>query len=306
MSAHSAAMSGGPTIFRPGHDPGHERPEPIYRSIQLEADPLHPAGPAPGASLLSRVNRRRGAILTTLVSVAAIASFGGVVYWAHQSDVQAGGKGLEPIVIKADDRPTKVKPDNAGGMQVQNQGIEAYNRVAPGAVPSQPEKLLPPPPTPKPPTVAQLVTPPAPVAGTPGPTASPAGSLPQTVAPGPKPDSAKAEIAKPAEPPQVKDTGPSIGTLIDGLSGAAGGWRVQLAAVPNEEQAKSTWARLQQANGDVLGPLRMQAARIDRGEKSGWYRVQAGPLDERQAQKVCGTLKDRRVDCIPIQPARGG
>ena len=38
-----------------------------------------------------RVNRRRGQILTVMVSVAAVASFGSVVWWAHNQDVKAGG-----------------------------------------------------------------------------------------------------------------------------------------------------------------------------------------------------------------------
>ena len=59
----------------------------------------------------------------------------------------------------------------------------------------------------------------------------------------------------------------------------------------NEDVAKSTWARLQSAHGDVLANLRMQAVRVDLGDKGVWYRVQAGPLDEKQAQNVCGTLK---------------
>jgi len=32
--------------------------------------------------------------------------------------------------------------------------------------------------------------------------------------------------------------------------------------------------------------------------------VQAGPLDEKQAQTVCGTLKSRRTDCVVVPPAK--
>ena len=88
------------------------------------------------------------------------------------------------------------------------------------------------------------------------------------------------------------------------MSGPVGGWRVQVASVKNEDVAKSTWARLQAAHGDVLANLRMQAVRVDLGDKGVWYRVQAGPLDEKQAQSVCSTLKTRKTDCVLVPPAR--
>ena len=92
--------------------------------------------------------------------------------------------------------------------------------------------------------------------------------------------------------------------LIEGMSGPAGGWRVQIASVKTEDIAKSTWARLQAAHGDVLANLRMQPTKVDLGDKGVWYRVQAGPLDEKQAQSVCGTLKTRKTDCVAVPPAK--
>jgi len=100
------------------------------------------------------------------------------------------------------------------------------------------------------------------------------------------------------------ETGPSIASLIENMSGPTGGWRIQIASVKTEDIAKSTWARLQAAHGDVLANLRMQPTRVDLGEKGVWYRVQAGPLDEKQAQSVCSSLRSRRTDCVVIPPAR--
>ena len=88
------------------------------------------------------------------------------------------------------------------------------------------------------------------------------------------------------------------------MSGPTGGWRIQIASVKSEDVAKSTWAKVQTANGDVLTSLRMQPIRVDLGDKGVWYRVQAGPLDEKQAQSVCGTLKSRKSDCVVVPPAR--
>ena len=107
-----------------------------------------------------------------------------------------------------------------------------------------------------------------------------------------------------ADKPAATETGPSIASLIDNMSGPAGGWRVQVASVKNEDVAKSTWARLQSAHGDVMANLRMQAVRVDLGDKGVWYRVQGGPLDEKQAQNVCSMLKTRKADCVLVPPSR--
>jgi cell division septation protein DedD len=112
-----------------------------------------------------------------------------------------------------------------------------------------------------------------------------------------------ADAPKPATPAPA-ESGPTIASLIENVSGPVGGWRIQVASVKNEDVAKSTWARLQSAHGDVMANLRMQAVRVDLGDKGVWYRVQGGPLDEKQAQSVCSTLKSRRADCVLVPPAR--
>ena len=135
----------GPKIYRPNESVA-VRLEPSPRPVAHEPDSIHPP---PRDSLLARVNRRRGQILTVMVSIAAIASFGSVVWWAHNQDVRAGGKGLEPLVVQAPTTPARTKPENSGGLVPPNQDKEVYNRISPGAVPAQPEKLLPGPTTPK-------------------------------------------------------------------------------------------------------------------------------------------------------------
>jgi hypothetical protein len=287
------------------------RLDPPPRPAAFEPDSI-PAPPRD--SLLMRVNRRRGQILTVMVSIAAIASFGSVVWWAHNQDVKAGGKGLEPLVVQAPATPSRVKPENAGGLVPPDQDKEVYNRIAPGAVPSQPEKLLPAATNPKLPANG-LPTPAAPK-----PSEAEAGKTPTPLQPatpattasgGPTPPPAAAAAPTPpasVQPVDVKpgstEAGPSIASLIDNMSGPTGGWRVQVASVKNEDVAKSTWARLQSAHGDVMANLRMQAVRVDLGDKGVWYRVQAGPLDEKQAHSVCGTLKSRKTDCVAVPPAR--
>ena len=301
----------GPRIYRPNESVA-VRLDPPTRPVAYGPESIPPS---PRDSLLSRVNRQRGQILTAMVSVAAIASFGSVVWWAHNQDVKAGGKGLEPLVVQASPEPTRIKPENAGGLVPPNQDKEVYNRVQPGTVPVQPEKLLPGPETPKLPAGGVLPTPAAPkppeaeATRTPTPLQSASTAPPAAIAP-PAPAATPATPAAPTTPPVAdkpstpQAAGPSIASLIDNMSGATGGWRIQIASVKSEDVAKSTWARISTANGDVLANLKMQPIRVDLGEKGVWYRVQAGPLDEKQAQSVCGTLKSRKADCVIVPPAR--
>ena len=301
MHIRRSPSGDGPTIYRPSESVASVRLDPPARPVAHEPDSIPPP---PRDSLLMRVNRRRGQILTVMVSIAAIASFGSVVWWAHNQDVKAGGRGLEPLVVQAPATPSRVKPENAGGLTVPNQDKEVFNRLQPNTVPAQPEKLLPGSTNPKLPAGGILPTPAAPkppdtevAAKTPTPLQA---ATPASVTPGgPTPAPAVTETK-----PAATETGPSIASLIDNISGPVGGWRVQVASVKNEDVAKSTWARLQSAHGDVMANLRMQAVRVDLGDKGVWYRVQGGPLDEKQAQSVCSTLKTRKADCVLIPPAR--
>src|SRR6201994_672663 len=168
----------GPRIYRPNESVA-VRLDPAPRPVAHEPDSIPPP---PRDSLLAKVNRRRGTILTVMVSIAAIASFGSVVWWAHNQDVRAGGKGLEPLVVQAPATPPRTKPENAGGLVPPNQDKEVYNRIAPGAVPVQPEKLLPGPTTPKLPAGGIMPTPSPPkepeVAKTPTPVQAASASTP--------------------------------------------------------------------------------------------------------------------------------
>jgi len=295
MHIRRSPSGDGPKIYRPNESVAM-RLEPQARPVAYEPDSIPPP---PRDSLLAKVNRRRGAILTVMVSIAAIASFGSVVWWAHNQDVRAGGKGLEPLVVQAPATPTRVKPENAGGLVPPDQDKEVYNRIAPGAVPTQPEKLLAGPTTPKLPAGGLPVpaAPKEPEAKTPTPIQS--ASTPTPTPPPNAPTVTQASTATPNS-----ESGPSIASLIENMSGSSGGWRIQIASVKSEDIAKSTWARLQAAHGDVLANLRMQPTKVDLGDKGVWYRVQAGPLDEKQAHTVCGTLKTRKSDCVVVAPAR--
>jgi hypothetical protein len=133
--------------------------------------------------------------------VLGVALVGGVGWYAFKG---AGGVALAPgetQVIKADATPYKMKPDNPGGMQVENQDKLVYDRVAKGAAPNRVESLLPPPEEPKAPPKAPEVKPepvkPEPVKSEPAKQAAAPAAVPAAVTPAPAP-------AKAAEAPAPK------------------------------------------------------------------------------------------------------
>ena len=62
----------------------------------------------------------------------------------------------------------------------------------------------------------------------------------------------------------------------------AGTVQVRLGSLRTPEEAREEWQRLKRANGDLLGSLRANAVSVDLGEKGIYYRILAGPLDERR------------------------
>ncbi len=80
---------------------------------------------------------------------------------------------------------------------------------------------------------------------------------------------------------------------------AAGNYRVQLAALKTEADAKAAWKRLAAKYPDILGPLAMHLEKVDLGTKGIYYRVQAGPFtDKNAARDICTKLKPKGQPCL--------
>jgi len=90
-------------------------------------------------------------LLPMLIVVVALGSFAGIVGYYYFAG--GGSDGVAPL-IKADQQPFKIKPENPGGIEVPDQDKEIYNRVGRAERSSVPpptaERLLPPPETPLP------------------------------------------------------------------------------------------------------------------------------------------------------------
>jgi hypothetical protein len=146
--------------------------------------------------------------------VLGVAIVGGVLWYAFRGQSAIPLPNGEVQTVKADPSPYKVKPENPGGMQVENQDKLVYDRVAKGAAPNRVETLLPPPEVPKAPpvknangmeetTVAKAPEPKAPPAEPKAPETKPVDMVLTTTKSGtPVPADAKPEVkaaeAKPA------------------------------------------------------------------------------------------------------------
>ncbi|MER9964068.1 SPOR domain-containing protein [Mesorhizobium sp. M0045] len=110
---------------------------------ELDYDPeLDEEMSVPGlaAREAERQPRRRGLLIGAVVGAVAIA--GGLGAFALTLGGKSGGDA--PVIVKADNRPIKIKPENPGGTVVPNQDNKVYDAVAKGAKPAEPvqQKLV--------------------------------------------------------------------------------------------------------------------------------------------------------------------
>jgi septal ring-binding cell division protein DamX len=231
------------------------------------------------ADEFSRADRR---LPTIFLSALAMALFAGGLWFAYvqgtrHAAVTASGDSVP--LIRADERPAKVRPDQPGGMTIPDQNVSLYDEK-PGGAPV--EKLLPaaeqPMPRPAPAKEAAAPAPPA-ASATQSPATQPTAKPAAKAAPKPT----VAAPAKPAAPAAVP----------------GGKVQIQLGSVRSPEAARDDWARLKRENTDLLGNLTAVAVRTDLGDKGIYYRVLAGSFgDAAAAEKLCGELKRRNLGCI--------
>jgi hypothetical protein len=222
------------------------------------------------------------AVLTGIV-MAVFA--GGLWFFYHQGVRQpAPGPGGEVPLIRADDKPMKMKPDQPGGMPVPDQNVSVYD-PKPGAAPV--EKLLPPPEQPMPrPVPREAAAPPAP-------STAPAQSAP-AAAPQQQAAATTAAPKAPAKPAPVKEPA----TAAPAKSVSAGPVRLQLASLRTPEAAKEEWSRLKREHPELLGRLTAVAVKADLGDKGVWYRVQTQSFDNAAAaERLCADLKKQNIGC---------
>jgi len=226
--------------------------------------------------------RFRG-LVASLVALVVTGLFAGGLWFAYQQGLKHGGviTGAADVpLIRADERPTKVRPEKPGGMEVPDRDKLIYTQKR-AAV----EHLLPPPEKPMPRPTAPSA---AALSASPQPPPVPAGAGAANPAP-------LAQPQQPAGKPPAKAEAAATAAKLAAVQ-KTGGTRVQLASVRSEEAARQEWDRIRRANPDLLGSVSATPVRADLGDKGVFYRLQTAPIAD--ADRICGELKRRNVGCI--------
>jgi hypothetical protein len=227
--------------------------------------------------------RFRG-LVASLVAFVVMGVFAGGLWFAYQQGLKHAGiiTGAADVpLIRADERPTKVKPEKPGGMEVPDRDKLIYTQKR-AAV----EHLLPPPEKPMPrPTAPSGAAPSA------SPQPPPAPAAPSAANPAPQ-----AQPQQPAGKSPAKAEPAATAAAKPATAQKAGGTRIQLASVRSEEAARQEWDRIRRAAPDLLGGISATPIRADLGEKGAFYRLQTAPIAD--AERVCGELKRRNIGCV--------
>jgi hypothetical protein len=223
--------------------------------------------------------RFRG-LVRSLVALLVMGVFAAGLWFAYMQGLRHANSvsaGADVPLIRADERPTKVKPETPGGMEIPDRDKLIYTQKH-AAV----EHLLPPPEKPMPRPTASPPTPAAQPA-TPPPAAAPAAAQP-------------AQLQQLAAKPPDKTASATKPATAQEAPANAHGTRIQFGSVRSEDGARQEWDRIKRANADLLASISATPIRADLGEKGVFYRIQTGPIAD--ADRICGELKRRNIGCI--------
>lgn len=131
-------------------------------------------------------------------------------------------------------------------------------------------------------------------------TPAPEGTAPTAQTPilnGPKTPAA----AKPTVPGEKAKKPKAVATTQ--MRTLAGVYRVQVASLKSPALAEREWSAQVKKNPDLLSKLSLTVQRAVMKNGGTYYRVQAGPIQDRDsADKLCRNLRSRGQDCIVVRP----
>lgn len=229
---------------------------------------------------------RRLKIAAVMVVLAGLAVLSGFLY--ERFTRTPGGDNEIPL-IRAEDTPTKMRPEEPGGMAIPNQDKVIYEALGEGGDSvERVERLLPPPDEPLPPPM-------------PSAPAETAVAVPEPVPPAPP--APEPEIVVVSPPPAPAAPAPQPAAPQPKATPVAGGYVVQLASFRSADAARTGWKRLLKSHRDLLGSFKPNVQRADLGADKGiYYRLRTGALTSRAAARsLCKKLKSRNQDCLVVK-----
>jgi len=96
-----------------------------------------------------------------------------------------------------------------------------------------------------------------------------------------------------AMPKEVKEEVEGLADKKDAAQPGAkkGNYFVQLGSVSSPDKAEAEWKRLKSRYNNILSAQNHRIERADLGDRGVFHRIQAGPLPEDKAEKICAALK---------------
>lgn len=266
-----------------------ERAEPDQADGSLDFEPV-----------VLRPRRRRLALMLSLSALVLMATGAGAGWYAFENLLETEDPFDVPL-IWADAGPIKVRPAEAGGMEVPHRDKLVYERLLGTEPDPLAGRLMPPAETPLalpvPPVGSETAqaAPETADAGEPVPESKPQPAAPTTAE--------VIEARRPGPPPPLPAE-PIAQVRAEARAPVP--YQVQLAAVRSSPAADVEWNRLRRRHADLLGGLGLTVARADLGPAKGvFYRVRVGPLaDEATARGLCTELAERKVGCLVVPPGR--
>jgi hypothetical protein len=238
--------------------------------------------PAYRAPMVARGERRRTQRLVLIGAASVVAVFA-AVFGIRAMVSGGGGQGSAVPLVEADTRPTRVRPEQPGGLAVPNQDRLIFDRPAGRAAGTAPQQaaLAPPPEAPAPPPRAPTPPPaPPPQAAAPAPPAPAAAPTPTPTQP------VAARPATPAPPAALPPPTP------------AGRVQVQLAAVGTREEALAEWERARRRAPELVGSRSPNVVPLEREGRT-LYRLRTGGFtDGAAARSWCEQIRTKGFSCF--------
>jgi cell division septation protein DedD len=219
--------------------------------------------------------------------------------------------------VRAEDGPFKFRPDDPGGLRVENMDRRVYEQVGEDArvdgaddieqlLPAPSPPVAPPVPEPAPepaPETAAAEEPATPEPDTPPETASPTAAAEVPSEPEPAGEDATAAALPDTTPEPKPEPEPEPAAPAENVALAVeNGPLIQLAAFKERALAERQWENLRGAHGDLLGQIAPVIVYADLGDLGQFYRLRAGPLaDAAAAEALCRDLRRRDVECLVVR-----
>lgn len=233
-------------------------------------------------------------LLMMVAGLAVVATISAVAFATWPGDKSRVDEDTLPI-MRAEDSPFKIQPEEPGGMVVPNKDSTIFETLNEEPEEKTVENLLDEPEEPikkeevfaaddnEEDEIAQLVE---------EATAEPVQEVKPTPVVKKEEPKVEPKIEPKKEEPKVEPK--------PALEMTSGKSYVQFAAVKSDADAKAKWSKLQ-SQYSVLKTLALRVQKADLGAKGTFYRVQAGPMSLDQAQSVCSKVKDSKGDCLVIK-----